>query len=190
MIYFYISHKHTFPKIPFKHQNFRFTVTKCRGWQLVRQAIDDKRVHQLSLFEDYLLQQQLQKEQQQANKKSAIKELAQKMKISQVPDLHGEERELWEAKQLIDILDLNLLKMDSAPFRLIAETSLLNCYSLFSLLCLNRAYVTNFGKLVGVITLSEVSFNFHHNFKLCLFRSSKLWMIFRKAICSRYLKGQ
>ena len=37
--------------------------------------------------------------------------------------------------------------------------SLLQIHSLFSILALSHAYVTSIGKLVGVVTLSDVSIN-------------------------------
>lgn len=118
-------------------------MTKCRGWTIVRQAIDDKRIHQIALNEEYYQQQE-----QTGTKKKTLKDIAKKIadvsnKLSQALDLYGENRDLWEKEQLSDIIDLKASEIDSAPFRLIVNTSLLNVYSLFSLLCLNRAYVTN-----------------------------------------------
>lgn len=46
--------------------------------------------------------------------------------------------------------------VDSAPFQLTANTSLLKVHSLFSLLGLNRAYVTQHGKLIGVVSLRDI----------------------------------
>ncbi|GMR34361.1 hypothetical protein PMAYCL1PPCAC_04556, partial [Pristionchus mayeri] len=52
--------------------------------------------------------------------------------------------------QLEDII------IDPSPFQIVAHTSLIKTHSLFSLLGLNRAYVTRHGMLVGVIALREV----------------------------------
>ncbi|GMT14004.1 hypothetical protein PFISCL1PPCAC_5301, partial [Pristionchus fissidentatus] len=46
--------------------------------------------------------------------------------------------------------------IDPSPFQIVAHTSLLKVHSLFSLLGLNRAYVTQHGMLAGVIALREV----------------------------------
>ncbi|GMR58072.1 hypothetical protein PMAYCL1PPCAC_28267, partial [Pristionchus mayeri] len=46
--------------------------------------------------------------------------------------------------------------IDPSPFQIVAHTSLIKVHSLFSLLGLNRAYVTRHGMLVGVIALKEV----------------------------------
>lgn len=48
--------------------------------------------------------------------------------------------------------------IDPAPFQLVRRTSLYKVHSLFSLLDLNRAYVTERGRLVGVVALRDVSF--------------------------------
>ncbi|KAI6230000.1 Chloride channel protein clh-3 [Aphelenchoides fujianensis] len=71
-------------------------------------------------------------------------------------DLWGEERREWEAEQLGRPFDLASLQMDSSPFRLVAGSSLLDTHSLFAVLCLNRAYVTRAGQLIGVVTLADI----------------------------------
>jgi chloride channel 2 len=43
-----------------------------------------------------------------------------------------------------------------APFQLVEQTSLVKVHSLFSLLGLNRAYVTKCGRLVGVVALRDL----------------------------------
>lgn len=70
-------------------------------------------------------------------------------------------------------LDLSQLDIDSTPFQLSEYTSLFKvgfkvlsiqtfsifqAHSLFSLLGLNRAYVTKKGQLIGVVALKEVCF--------------------------------
>ncbi|KAI6191213.1 Chloride channel protein 2 [Aphelenchoides bicaudatus] len=46
--------------------------------------------------------------------------------------------------------------IDPAPFQLVRRTSLFKVHSVFSLLGLNRAYVTDRGRLVGVVALRDV----------------------------------
>ncbi|CAD5228245.1 unnamed protein product [Bursaphelenchus xylophilus] len=53
-------------------------------------------------------------------------------------------------------IDVNSLAIDSAPFQLVLGTSLYKVHTLFSLLGLNHAYVTNRGRLVGVVALREL----------------------------------
>uniref|UniRef100_A0A914VTT2 Chloride channel protein n=1 Tax=Plectus sambesii TaxID=2011161 RepID=A0A914VTT2_9BILA len=71
-------------------------------------------------------------------------------------DLNDEERREWEAERLDMLLDMDELRIDPAPFQLVECTSLFKVHSLFSLLGLNRAYVTNCGRLVGVVALREL----------------------------------
>lgn len=73
-------------------------------------------------------------------------------------DLSGEERKTWEREQLSQAIDLDDIGVDPAPFQLVEHSSLFKVHSLFSLLGLNRAYVTDCGKLVGVVALRDVSF--------------------------------
>ncbi|VDO27269.1 unnamed protein product [Onchocerca flexuosa] len=55
-------------------------------------------------------------------------------------------------------IDLNEAAIDSAPFQLVLGSSLHKVHTLFSLLALSHAYVTDRGRLVGVIALKEVLF--------------------------------
>ncbi|TKR87523.1 hypothetical protein L596_011909 [Steinernema carpocapsae] len=71
-------------------------------------------------------------------------------------DLHGDERMSWEAMRLSARLDLNDMGIDAAPFQLVPRSSLFKIHSLFSLLGLNRAYVTQCGRLVGVVALRDL----------------------------------
>ena len=73
-----------------------------------------------------------------------------------VIDLSPEEQEVWEERQLKKIVDFNGCIIDPAPFQLVAHTSLHKVHSLFSLLSLKQAYVTNIGRLVGVVGLVEL----------------------------------
>ncbi|CAO4364881.1 unnamed protein product [Caenorhabditis nigoni] len=73
-------------------------------------------------------------------------------------DLYAQERAEWEESILNQKLDLMQLDVDSTPFQLSEYTSLLKAHSLFSLLGLNRAYVTKKGQLIGVVALKELRF--------------------------------
>jgi chloride channel 2 len=61
-------------------------------------------------------------------------------------DLHGDDRKQWEHEQLSQVIDLTEIGVDSAPFQLTSNTSLLKVHSLFSLIGLKRAYVTKHGR--------------------------------------------
>ncbi|CAD6198344.1 unnamed protein product [Caenorhabditis auriculariae] len=71
-------------------------------------------------------------------------------------ELYGEERAQWEQSVLNEPIDFSMLTIDSTPFHLVDHTSLFKTHSLFSLLGLNRAYVTQNGRLVGVVALKEL----------------------------------
>ncbi|PIC45209.1 hypothetical protein B9Z55_005308 [Caenorhabditis nigoni] len=73
-------------------------------------------------------------------------------------DLYAQERAEWEESILNQKLDLMQLDVDSTPFQLSEYTSLFKAHSLFSLLGLNRAYVTKKGQLIGVVALKELRF--------------------------------
>lgn len=53
-------------------------------------------------------------------------------------------------------IDVENLHIDPAPFQLVERTSILKVHSLFSMVGINHAYVTNVGKLVGVVALKEL----------------------------------
>ncbi|KAI6194538.1 Chloride channel protein 2 [Aphelenchoides besseyi] len=71
-------------------------------------------------------------------------------------DLYGDDRKNWETEQLSHCIKLNEIGVDTAPFQLVGNTSMLKVHSLFSLLGLNRAYVTRCGRLVGVVALRDI----------------------------------
>lgn len=72
-------------------------------------------------------------------------------------DLHDPDvDEEWLQHQLSQKIDLNSLVIDSAPFQLTHKTSLYKVHTLFSLLSLHHAFVTQQGRLVGVISVNEV----------------------------------
>ncbi len=68
-----------------------------------------------------------------------------------------EEREEWEETEMLKPVDFDSCHVDPAPFQLVERTSLLKVHSMFSLLGVNRAYVTTIGRLIGIVSLSEVS---------------------------------
>ena len=72
-------------------------------------------------------------------------------------DLCGDEKHEWELNQLEGKINFDEIGLDTAPFQLVEHSSLFKVHSLFSLLGLNRAYVTKCGKLVGVVSLRDVS---------------------------------
>ncbi|EJD74333.1 voltage gated chloride channel family protein [Loa loa] len=53
-------------------------------------------------------------------------------------------------------IHLDEIAIDPAPFQLVLGTSLYRVHTLFSLLGLNHAYITNRGKLMGVISIKEL----------------------------------
>ncbi|XP_064610783.1 chloride channel protein 2-like isoform X2 [Liolophura sinensis] len=73
-----------------------------------------------------------------------------------VKTLLPHEQEAWEEEQLKQRINFDGCQIDPAPFQLVERTSLHKVHSLFSLLGLNHAYVTNTGKLVGVVALKEL----------------------------------
>uniref|UniRef100_A0A1I7T7G1 Chloride channel protein n=1 Tax=Caenorhabditis tropicalis TaxID=1561998 RepID=A0A1I7T7G1_9PELO len=69
--------------------------------------------------------------------------------------------DLSKAETNADILlnrniDLDEIAIDAAPFQLVLGSSLYKVHTLFSLLGLSHAYVTDCGKLVGVVGLKEL----------------------------------
>ncbi|KAK6743767.1 hypothetical protein RB195_010829 [Necator americanus] len=71
-------------------------------------------------------------------------------------DLYGEDRAKWEIEQLNNVVDLQSIHIDSAPFQIVENTSIFKIHSVFSLLGLRRAYVTKLGRLVGVVSFKEL----------------------------------
>lgn len=86
-----------------------------------------------------------------------------------VCDMSLEDQKIWEMEEMSKPIDLNAagIHIDAAPFQLVERTSLLKVHSLFSMVGINHAYVTQIGRLVGVVALKEVStkiiftLNFH-----------------------------
>lgn len=75
-----------------------------------------------------------------------------------VIDMSTEEQKMWEVEEMSKPIDLegSHVHIDPSPFQLVERTSLLKVHSLFSMIGINHAYVTNVGKLVGVVALKEV----------------------------------
>ncbi len=67
----------------------------------------------------------------------------------------SEQRE-WEEEQMLEAMDFESIRIDPAPFQLVEKTSLLKVHELFSMLGLERAYVTAIGRLIGVVGLKEL----------------------------------
>ncbi|OWF52055.1 chloride channel protein 2-like isoform X3 [Mizuhopecten yessoensis] len=92
--------------------------------------------------------------------KGSFQNLAKKVRLPPEPvrvkNLPTDKQQLWEEQQLSEIIDWEGCQIDPAPFQLVERTSLHKVHSLFSLLGLNHAYVTNAGKLVGVCGLKEL----------------------------------
>lgn len=75
-----------------------------------------------------------------------------------VVDMTSEEQEQWEKEQLNAHIDISKCQIDEAPFQLVEQTSLYRVHTLFSMLGLNHAYVTSFGRLVGIVALKDIKF--------------------------------
>uniref|UniRef100_A0A8C1GVY9 Chloride channel, voltage-sensitive 1a n=1 Tax=Cyprinus carpio TaxID=7962 RepID=A0A8C1GVY9_CYPCA len=67
-----------------------------------------------------------------------------------------EQIKVWEETEIDKPLDIDQIRIDPSPFQLVERTSLHKTHTLFSLLGLSHAYVTNTGKLVGVVALKEL----------------------------------
>ncbi|XP_055369759.1 chloride channel protein 2-like [Betta splendens] len=63
----------------------------------------------------------------------------------------------WEEKQLNEQINFNNCRIDPAPFQLMERTSLHKTHTIFSLLGLDHAYVTSVGRLIGVVSLKELT---------------------------------
>ncbi|XP_069506403.1 chloride channel protein 1 [Ambystoma mexicanum] len=67
-----------------------------------------------------------------------------------------EEIRAWEEHELDQLACFDTCRIDPSPFQLVERTSLHKTHTLFSLLGLSHAYVTNIGKLRGVLALQEL----------------------------------
>lgn len=73
-----------------------------------------------------------------------------------VCDMASEDQHRWEDEQMQLPVNFTSIHIDPAPFQLVGMTSLLKVHSLFSMVGVNHAYVTDIGKLVGVVGLKEL----------------------------------
>lgn len=73
-----------------------------------------------------------------------------------VYDLTAEEKNAWEKQQLHEQVNFSDCRIDPSPFQLVERTSLLKVHSMFAMMGVEVAYVTNIGKLVGVVGLKEL----------------------------------
>ncbi|CAI2356971.1 unnamed protein product [Caenorhabditis sp. 36 PRJEB53466] len=71
-------------------------------------------------------------------------------------DLSAEEKKAWEEEQLAMQIDLTENDIDPAPIQLVKQTSLYKIHSIFSMLQLSKAYVTDCGRLIGVVALADL----------------------------------
>ncbi|XP_053698498.1 chloride channel protein 2-like [Sabethes cyaneus] len=80
--------------------------------------------------------------------------------VFMTPDRHfdflPEERNRWEELEMAKTIDLHLLQIDPAPVQLVENTSIFKVHRMFSVLGIQSAYVTNYGCLVGVVSLKEL----------------------------------
>ncbi|VDN03914.1 unnamed protein product [Thelazia callipaeda] len=73
------------------------------------------------------------------------------------PDFHTTNLSVAQRSSILQrAIDLDKIAIDPAPFQLVLGTSLYRVHTLFSLLGLNHAYITNRGKLIGVISIKEL----------------------------------
>lgn len=75
-----------------------------------------------------------------------------------VCDMSPEEQKAWEKEEMAKPVDLEAsnVRIDPSPFQLVERTSLLKVHYLFSMTGINHAFVTNIGRLVGVVAMKEV----------------------------------
>ena len=79
--------------------------------------------------------------------------------VSSFQRVYSSHQALDDLKEelLSQTIDFKKSFIDPAPFQLVERTNLYKIHSLFSILCLSHAYVTSIGRLVGVVTLKDVS---------------------------------
>ncbi|CAI5442762.1 unnamed protein product [Caenorhabditis angaria] len=69
------------------------------------------------------------------------------------PIVHSMAQKVELLSSKVDLIEVAI---DPAPFQLVRGTSLYKVHTLFSLLALNHAYVTEKGRLVGVVSVKEL----------------------------------
>ncbi len=94
----------------------------------------------------------------------------------------------WELDLLSEPLSFDDCQIDPSPFQLVERTSLFKAHSIFSLLSLHHAYVTNTGRLVGMVGVKEVSRVVELNCG-CFFVRTSLGKIFLVWLTTRRLTG-
>jgi CBS domain-containing protein len=78
-------------------------------------------------------------------------------KSSLMLDIHDPDQEFeWEDYELSQTIDFTRCRVNNAPFQIVSKMSLYQLHSLFSLLRLHHALVMSRGRLVGIISLTEV----------------------------------
>ncbi|KHJ44068.1 chloride transporter, ClC family [Trichuris suis] len=78
-----------------------------------------------------------------------------KMEAERSPTQVQQQQES-EIQRLNDVPDYKSIALDSAPFQLVECSSLFKAHAVFSLLNLQRAYVTSRGRLIGLVTLQKL----------------------------------
>ncbi|XP_052225774.1 chloride channel protein-like isoform X1 [Dreissena polymorpha] len=133
----------------------RKSVTKASAFSDLRTGLDEhfrrlSKTHTESIVEDIPF----------VIKKDSIQQMARKVMLPPEPvkvkTLSEDKKEAWEEDQLAKTIEWEGCQIDPAPFQLVERTSLHKVHSLFSLLGLNHAYVTNTGRLMGVVALKEL----------------------------------
>lgn len=71
-------------------------------------------------------------------------------------DFAPPERRIWELAQLRTKVNFIDVLVNPAPVQLVEKTPLSDVHSLFSMVGIHQAYVTNIGRLVGVVGLTEL----------------------------------
>uniref|UniRef100_A0A914WLS9 Chloride channel protein n=1 Tax=Plectus sambesii TaxID=2011161 RepID=A0A914WLS9_9BILA len=87
-----------------------------------------------------------------------VKHFVQSLSLSHWKRGTAHKRFEWELSEerLDQPIHFDEQRIDSTPFQLVAETSLYKIHSLFCLLGLSRAFVTDCGRLLGVVALKEI----------------------------------
>lgn len=64
-----------------------------------------------------------------------------------------EEQRIWEAEQLELPVDFSSCFIDPTPYQIVERTSLVKVHGVFSMMRLDLAFVTELGRLKGMVTL-------------------------------------
>lgn len=64
-----------------------------------------------------------------------------------------EEQRIWEAEQLECPVDFSSCFIDPTPYQIVERTCLVKVHGVFSMMRLDLAFVTDLGKLKGMVTL-------------------------------------